>query len=176
MKLATLTLMVTVAGMALQVRTTHTQGLADPATLSFASHGLAPAGLSTAVATSSNSGPSSRAEELMAIEAAVNLYLEGGKGGDVELLREAFHDRARLQFAKDGGYGEWSIGEYLGRRTPGRTSGHRTRILSVDFAGSAAVVKAELDYGDFEFIDFLSLLEVDGQWKIVNKIFYRRQK
>ena len=111
--------------------------------------------------------------ELAAIEEAVGYYLEGGKTGDIETLRRAFHPSARLQFVRDGAYREWSLEEYLGRRTPGKRSDHRSRVLSIDFAGNSASAKLELDYGSFKFIDYMSLLKLDGRWWIVNKVFYR---
>jgi hypothetical protein len=111
--------------------------------------------------------------ELAAIEEAVGYYLEGGQTGDVELLRKAFHPSARLQFVRDGVYGEWSLEEYLGRRTPGKRSDHRARVLSIDYAGNTATAKLELDFGSFKFVDYMSLLKLDGRWWIVNKVFYR---
>ena len=113
------------------------------------------------------------ASELAAIETTLADYLEGGRSGDVEQLRRAFHPSARLQFVKDGHYNEWALEEYLGARTPGRRSGHRTRVLSIDFAGTSATAKLELDFGGYKFIDYMSLLKIDGRWWIVNKVFYR---
>jgi protease I len=114
-----------------------------------------------------------RSSELEAIEAAAGDYLEGGTTGDIARLRSAFHPSTVLKFVKDGSYGEWPVDAYLGRMTPGKRSERRTRILLVDFAGTCALVKAEVDYGSFRFIDYLSLLKVDGRWRIVGKIFYR---
>ena len=53
------------------------------------------------------------AAELTAIEATLNDYLVGGKSGDLERLRRAFHSSARLQFVRDGAYWEWALEEYL---------------------------------------------------------------
>ncbi len=102
-------------------------------------------------------------------------YLEGGRQGDIERLHLAFHPGARLQFVKNGEYGEWPVAEYISWQRPGRESGAKVRVLSLDFAGSCAMVKAEVDYGDKRFIDFLSLLKIEGRWRIVNKIFHREE-
>lgn len=48
------------------------------------------------------------------------------------------------------------------------------KILQLDHAGDAAMVKVELRYPAVTFIDYLSLLKIDGRWQIVNKIFHRR--
>lgn len=114
-----------------------------------------------------------RSSELAAIEATAGHYLEGGTSGDVERLRQAFHSSTVLKFVKNGAVSEWPVDDYLARQTPGKLSERRTRILLVDFAGTCAVVKAEIDYGEFRFIDYLSLLKVGDDWKIVGKIFYR---
>lgn len=47
-------------------------------------------------------------------------------------------------------------------------------FLSVDVTGTAAVVKLEfLVGGKKTYVDYLSLYKFEGQWKIVNKIFYK---
>jgi len=114
-----------------------------------------------------------QASELTAIENTLQNYLQGGKNGDLVRLRMAFHPRARLQFVRNGKYKEWSLDEYIGAQTSGRRSSHETKVLSIDFAGSAASAKLELDFGKHKFVDYMSLLKIGGRWWIVNKIFYR---
>jgi hypothetical protein len=120
-------------------------------------------------------GAGDRSAELAAIEETLGHYLEGGKTGDIDRLRRAFHFSARLQFVRNDAYEDWSLEEYLGRRTPGKRSDHGTRVLLIDFAGSAATAKLELDHGEFKFIDYMSLLKIDDRWLIVNKVFHRAQ-
>jgi hypothetical protein len=52
----------------------------------------------------------------------------------------------------------------------------RRRIVSIDRTGTAAMAKIELDYPTVRFTDYMSLLKVNGEWKIVNKIFHREAK
>ena len=52
----------------------------------------------------------------------------------------------------------------------------RRRILSVDVTGDAAIGKIELDYPQAKLTDYMSLLKVDGEWKIVGKIFASEAK
>ncbi len=47
---------------------------------------------------------------------------------------------------------------------------HVNRIVSVDMQGNAAVAKTDLEWPDVHYVDYLSLLQVEGEWKIVNKI------
>jgi hypothetical protein len=118
---------------------------------------------------------SGSAGELQAIEQAVTYYLEGGKAGKVELLEKAFHESAEIECVQNGELVSWDLPTFLGFFDPARPSDHVHRILSVDFAGDAAAVKAEWDFGSWKYIDYLSLLKVGGEWKIVHKIFYRTQ-
>ncbi len=46
------------------------------------------------------------------------------------------------------------------------------KILSTDILQEQlAVVKVELKAGEKVYIDYLSLYQVNGEWKIVNKVF-----
>ena len=46
-------------------------------------------------------------------------------------------------------------------------------ISKIDIVGSAANVRIELDnWKGARFTDFLNLLKVDGQWQVMNKVFY----
>ncbi|HEX8636521.1 MAG TPA: nuclear transport factor 2 family protein [Pyrinomonadaceae bacterium] len=47
---------------------------------------------------------------------------------------------------------------------------------SVDITGNAASAKIILDYPTVRFTDYMSLLKIDGEWKIVNKTFYAEPK
>ena len=58
-------------------------------------------------------------------------------------------------------------------RPPTRRSGS-AGSSAIDITGTAAIAKVELDYPDVFFTDYMSLLKVDGEWKIVDKIFDRR--
>ena len=45
------------------------------------------------------------------------------------------------------------------------------RIVSIDVSGQAAVVKVADKYIGRDYIDYLSLLKVGGEWLIYNKIW-----
>jgi hypothetical protein len=42
----------------------------------------------------------------------------------------------------------------------------------VDVTGTAAVARVVLDYPNAHFTDYLSLLKINDEWKVVNKIFH----
>jgi hypothetical protein len=113
------------------------------------------------------------------IRSALEHYLQGHATGDGAHMRIAFHPVAHLF---------WIAADTLARRTSesyaagfrGRPaddeSSRRRRIISIDRTGNAAMAKIELDYPAVRFVDYMSLLKVGNEWKIVNKIFYREDK
>jgi len=48
------------------------------------------------------------------------------------------------------------------------------KFLSIDITGTAAVAKIEFYVGEkLTYIDYISLYKFEGDWKMVNKIFYK---
>jgi hypothetical protein len=134
-----------------------------------------------AVAVLAVAAPVARAQDTdeAAIRATLEHYLRGHATGDGAEFEAAFHPVANLY---------WVAGDTLAQRTgaayiagaPGRPApdeARRTRrIVSIDYTGTAAVAKIELDYPSVRFVDYMSLLKIGGEWKIVNKIFVREDK
>lgn len=119
----------------------------------------------------------SEMENYVAIGQTLNYYLEGGTNNDFETLSKAFHPTATMKYISEGAYKEVNAIEFFkSRMKPGPKSDRKTRIVSIDLAGNAANAKLEIEYEDFYFIDFMNLLLIDGEWKIVSKIFYRKGK
>src|ERR687886_1072609 len=110
-----------------------------------------------------------------AISRVLQLCTEGEANGDVEKLREAFHADARMFGSLAGERYDVPIEELfkLAESEPADTGKYRSRVLSVQQTGDAAVaVVAEEGYwGTVSFIDYLLLGRVDGTWKIVCKLF-----
>jgi hypothetical protein len=115
--------------------------------------------------------------EREAITAAVQLYFQGHATGDGEYFRKAFHPEAKLFWVKDGALAQRTSAEFAAGAAgkPADDEARRARkILLLDYSADAAIAKVELDYPGGGFIDYLSLLKIDGRWQIVNKIFHRR--
>lgn len=112
-------------------------------------------------------------EEAERIEATLNDYLYGIRDGDVERLRRAFHSTAEIEGVRDGMFTSWSTSEYISGIRPYHRQDFVPRILAVDQVGSAAMGKLEEDHGTWRFVDYMQLLRIDGQWKIVNKVSER---
>lgn len=125
-----------------------------------------------------------QAQELSADEQALRAtladYMDGGTYGDTTRLIRAFHPSASMKSVdqRTGEYRDVPIRDFLERAkaNAGKTAARQTRIVYIDMQGNAAQARVELEYPTFTFIDFFNLLKIDGQWKIVSKIFYRQEK
>jgi hypothetical protein len=110
-----------------------------------------------------------------AICRVLQLCTEGEAKGDVAKLREAFHADAQMFGSLAGTRYDVPIEELfaLAESAPADTGTYRSRILSVQQTGDAAVgVVAEEGYwGTVSFIDYFLLARIEGVWKIVCKLF-----
>jgi hypothetical protein len=109
-----------------------------------------------------------------AVREAVQYYIDGQAAGDGAIVGRAFHDDAHLTHMREGEIRTIPIAEYLSwfRGEPAEDEAERERwIESVDIAGDAAVAKVVLDYPRVRYTDYMSLLKVDGEWKIIHKNF-----
>ncbi|WP_422860958.1 nuclear transport factor 2 family protein [Flagellimonas sp. S174] len=105
----------------------------------------------------------------------VNYYLEGGTNNDYETLKKAFHETATMKYITKDGYKEVNALEFFSGMDASKPKQDRkTRIANITISGHAANARLEIEYPTFTFIDFMNLLKIDGQWKVVNKIFYRK--
>jgi hypothetical protein len=113
------------------------------------------------------------------VRAAIEHYLRGHSTGLGEHHRRAFHPEAKLFFTREGKLAQMTSEEYIAR-SPGKPAAdeaqRRRRIESVDVTGDAAVAKVVLEYPQVTFTDYMSLLKIDGEWKIVNKTFHAARR
>lgn len=117
--------------------------------------------------------------ETSAARVPLENYLRGHATGDPEFMRKAFHTEGNLIFIRDGKYTTRSFADYIagmsGRPAPDEEKRKRW-IESVDVAGNAAFGKIVLDYPTGRFVDYMTLLKINGEWKIVNKSFHFEPK
>lgn len=115
------------------------------------------------------------ASEEAAVRAALQHYLDGHATGEASHFEIAFHDVADLYWIADGELQTRTSAAYIDG-APGRPAEdepERKRwIERVDVTGDAAVGTIVLDYPGARITDYMSLLKIDGEWRIVNKIFH----
>jgi hypothetical protein len=120
--------------------------------------------------------PSSSAEA--GVRAAILQYFAGHATGDPAQMRKAFLPTAHIEGIRDGKFTTWTVDEYcaFGRGKPADDESKRVRTIdAIDVSGNAAMAKATLVHGNATFTDYFVLLHVDGEWKIANKVYSRRQ-
>lgn len=114
-----------------------------------------------------------------AIKQALENYFRGQATGQGEYYRKVFHPDAKLFAVRDGKYWQLTSEEFAarasGKAAPDEEKRMR-RIESIDISGNAAIAKLVLDYPQVKFTDYMSMLKIDGEWKIVNKTFYSEPK
>lgn len=117
--------------------------------------------------------------EEAAIRAVLEHYLAGHATGDGAHFQQAFHPESRLFWVQDDELRTRTSAEYIAGasgRPAADEAQRRRRIVSIDYEGTAAIGKIELDYPTSRFIDYMSLLKINGEWRIVNKSFHRAPK
>jgi hypothetical protein len=122
------------------------------------------------------SDPMSSDEE--AIRETVQGYFDGMMTPSTEALKGSFHPESRLIGLSDGElaiipFADWQASF---EREFGDDWGNemfRNQIVSVDIAGTAAVAKVDLQWPRVHYVDYLSLIKIGDEWKIVNKIWHQ---
>lgn len=112
------------------------------------------------------------------VKAALSDYFDGIYDGSEDKLRSAFHPSAHIYAATDGALIDYSLDAFVDRVTSRDRSGAENpprtdKIVSVDFAGAtSALAKVELSIPGIDFVDFLSLMKIDGRWRIIAKTYH----
>lgn len=112
--------------------------------------------------------------EYDAIVATIQHYIEGGRLGSSAEMRKAFHADATIF----GYLGPDFIGgpiqglyDWVDQNPP--AAGLQVRIVSVNVEGTVAAVRLDMDdWGGHRFTDMFTMLKVDGEWKVINKVFH----
>ena len=108
------------------------------------------------------------------ITKTVQHYIDGAKSGKGDDMKPAFHKDATIF-----GY----VGEDLfagpiqilfdWNDQNGPATELEAHIVSIDVSGTVATVRLELDnWTGSRFTDMFTVLKVDGEWKIMNKVFH----
>ena len=104
-------------------------------------------------------------------------YYDGLYRLDVAKLRRVFSPSAHYAAIVDGALLTLSMDEYLPRverRTPPADEGvpYAYEVVSVRFAGEhTALAELRCSLFGYDYTDFLSLLRIDGIWRVQSKVF-----
>jgi hypothetical protein len=108
------------------------------------------------------------------IAKTVQIYVEGGRSGRGADMKAAFHPDATI-FGYAGP--ELFAGPiqklFDWNDQNGPAAGLQANLASVDITGTIATARLELDnWTGHKFTDMFTLLKIDGEWKIISKVFY----
>ena len=106
-------------------------------------------------------------------------YINAHATGNPDYIRKAFFPSAKIMAFRDGKLLNLSVEEFASRfsgKPAADESQRKRRIDSLNITGNAGVARIVLDYPDATLTDYMSLLKVDGEWKIVNKVFNAEPK
>ncbi len=119
-----------------------------------------------------STAPSTK-NEYDVIAAVVQHYIDGGKTGKGD-MKPAFHKDATIfGYAGPDLFAGPIQQLFAWNDQNGPATELETRIASIDVSGTVAPVRLELDnWTGSRFTDMFTLLKVDGEWKIMNKVFH----
>jgi metallo-beta-lactamase class B len=105
---------------------------------------------------------------------AVEGYFMAHALGKGDFITQTFTPDAKIQFVEQSQLKVWTRDEFAKRfQQPAADEYRRVRrVESLDVSGTAASAVVTLNYPQVLFTDHLSLLKIDGQWKIVGKAFF----
>ena len=105
---------------------------------------------------------------------AVYDYLDGGTNGNAEQFKGAFvPDAVQRSIGKNGSVIGMSVESLASKLTPGQIMNRQTRVISWSYSGIAGTAVTETVYPSSKIIDYLNLLNVNGQWKITTRVYSR---
>ena len=117
-----------------------------------------------------------------AVRVPLENYIKAHATGDPEYARKAFHTEGFMAWIREGKYSAEPFDAFIKRAFTGKPAADEEKrrngrkIESIDVAGNAASAKIVLDYPTVRFIDYMTLLKINGDWKIVSKVFYAEPK
>lgn len=109
------------------------------------------------------------------IRDVVAQYVNGCATGNVDLTKKAFAPGAVMYGYLNGNLCAGSIDALYGAISQlGGDAATKAEIDVIDVVGTAATVRVVMEnWHGMSFTDFHSLVKMDGEWKIVSKVFHQ---
>lgn len=123
-----------------------------------------------------------QADEKEAARIPLENYIKAQATGDPETARKAFHTEGNMIWIRDGKYTSEPLDAFIKRAFTGKPAADEDKrkggrkIESIDIVGNAGMARIVLDYPTVKYVDYMTLLKINGEWKIVNKSFYSELK
>ena len=117
-------------------------------------------------------------EDIGKIKVGVQLYFDGMYESSSEKIKKIFHPDARVAGYLNGELmlmNRDDFADFVGSQQPSPKENSDEIILEIvscEIAGKTASVKVRDKYLGSMFLDTLSFIIIDGDWKIYNKLFH----
>nr|QBQ84357.1 putative lumazine-binding protein [Candidatus Heimdallarchaeota archaeon] len=110
------------------------------------------------------------------IKKVLDIFLEGTKHLDYDMMTSVVHPDGQMFLGEQSEskllYEHWqNVRTMTEQEKKDYASSFRSEILSIEVVGSIACAKTMMN----NWIDFLSLIKVDDDWKIVTKVSHKRK-
>lgn len=113
-------------------------------------------------------------------EAGVRECLQNYMSGQGDRVEKAFHPSATMKYidVQSKEFKDVPIADYIARvkGNTGPRADRKIGIESLNVAGTAAQAKIKIETDKVIMYDYMNLLKINGEWKIVSKIFSREDK
>ena len=112
-------------------------------------------------------------------EEAVKACLENYMSGDGDRMEKAFHPSATMKYidASTNEFKDVPIADFIARvKANTNKTERKIEIVSMNIEGNAANGKIKIETDKAILYDYMNMLKIDGEWKIVSKIFSRMNK
>ena len=108
----------------------------------------------------------------------INLYFDSFYESNAQLVKKVFHPAAKITGYVENKLEEMNTNEFakfVGEQKPSpadKNDPEMLEIVSIDIAGKTAVALVRDDHLRVTYLDTLSLLKIDTNWVIYNKLFH----
>jgi protease I len=108
------------------------------------------------------------------IKSAITSYTDGFTKGDTSSLGRAFASNALLRNlnSSTGKIADMPLRKFIAGMPAGGAKATGA-LLNYSYAGTSAVATVEFKFEDFKYIDLLSLVKINDDWKIVCRVYSR---
>lgn len=107
--------------------------------------------------------------------AAMEGYVQGLKTGNVDQLKKTFHQDAIMYGHLGNDLSQGSIDNlYTYVEKFGAAPNIKTNLTVLHKTPTTAIVRIEMEHdaADEDFTDYHSLIKINGEWKVVAKLFH----
>ena len=112
------------------------------------------------------------------IKKVIDTYIESMNTSSSDMVKEAFHANSKVVGYLHGDFLQMSADEFAGfvasQKPSPKESGTDVEyeILSCEVNGATGIAKVRDKYLGITFLDSLSFVKENDQWKIYNKLFH----